>query len=455
MQVETIEKYVENKERANSFITISFKDRNNIKGKFIRQADYEELKSKNLWRIVTANHFDNWAVFWGPGVIVKRSGIILPLQHKADYFVSAVSMTIFQNKSTNTFVLAIQATNPNCTYAWKTLDFSVNKTVAWKKGIPAHGVISNGTSIGLTYLTSLKDLQGTTGISEMLSGCNDSTNIIVTGHSLGGALSPALALYLQNNTVGKSINSRIYCLSTAGATPGDSLFAKYYDSVLQTHTVRIWNNFDIIPHAWNPSNLSLIQSNNGSGGIYSLQGGSVFYDSTYLHCNPLAKQPTPFYPMVTPPYINALVDFAKKRASKTSYTPICNGGQFFMGAAANTQTTNYYIDVAHDTSENYLLTLLHIITKGKVAKVVDSAFLPEMAAQHVEAYSYEFQMKQIHEYLKHQIEINPQSLVNICGLKNDFDSGFKNLAEQAIANKTDIDPYTLLNVAIYRRAWRL
>jgi hypothetical protein len=61
MQVETIEKYVENKERANSFITISFKDRNNIKGKFIRQADYEELKSKNLWRIVKANHFDNWA----------------------------------------------------------------------------------------------------------------------------------------------------------------------------------------------------------------------------------------------------------------------------------------------------------------------------------------------------------------------------------------------------------
>jgi cytoplasmic iron level regulating protein YaaA (DUF328/UPF0246 family) len=61
MQVETIEKYVENKERKNSFITISFKDRNNITGKFIRQSDYEELKKKNLWRIVTDAHFNDWA----------------------------------------------------------------------------------------------------------------------------------------------------------------------------------------------------------------------------------------------------------------------------------------------------------------------------------------------------------------------------------------------------------
>jgi len=48
MQAETIEKYVENKERVNSFITISFKDRNNITGKFIRQSDYEELKQKTF-----------------------------------------------------------------------------------------------------------------------------------------------------------------------------------------------------------------------------------------------------------------------------------------------------------------------------------------------------------------------------------------------------------------------
>jgi hypothetical protein len=53
MTAEMIEKFVENKHRKNDEVHIHFKQRSTINGLFIRTADYEELKSKNFWRIVS------------------------------------------------------------------------------------------------------------------------------------------------------------------------------------------------------------------------------------------------------------------------------------------------------------------------------------------------------------------------------------------------------------------
>ena len=60
MTNEAILKQIESKANGNKLVNIHFKQRNTITGLFIRENDYDSLKSKNLWRIVTKVHVDEW-----------------------------------------------------------------------------------------------------------------------------------------------------------------------------------------------------------------------------------------------------------------------------------------------------------------------------------------------------------------------------------------------------------
>jgi hypothetical protein len=60
MTPEKIEEYIGNKQRKDNPVYIHFKDRGTVKGLFVQTADYNELKSKNLWRIVNNNHLKEW-----------------------------------------------------------------------------------------------------------------------------------------------------------------------------------------------------------------------------------------------------------------------------------------------------------------------------------------------------------------------------------------------------------
>ncbi|NER19877.1 MAG: lipase family protein, partial [Symploca sp. SIO1C2] len=96
-----------------------------------------------------------------------------------------------------------------------------------------------------------------------VQGPNDEVpEIIFTGISLGGALSPVLALAALDSqdtwAHGNSFN--IYVEPIAGPTPGNEDFSTYYNQRLEEHTTRIWNSIDIIPHAWNEEMLDEIPS---------------------------------------------------------------------------------------------------------------------------------------------------------------------------------------------------
>ncbi len=41
-------------------INISFKVRNNVKGMFLTTGDFEDLKTKNLWRIIPEARLEEW-----------------------------------------------------------------------------------------------------------------------------------------------------------------------------------------------------------------------------------------------------------------------------------------------------------------------------------------------------------------------------------------------------------
>src|SRR5207253_5383677 len=82
----------------------------------------------------------------------------------------------------------------------------------------------------------------------------------VTGHSLGGALAPTLALWLKDiqwswNTAG---NVQISAMPSAGPSAGNSAFSHYSDRTLAT--TRFVNSLDVVPHAWNERTLSQLKN---------------------------------------------------------------------------------------------------------------------------------------------------------------------------------------------------
>ena len=60
MTNDVIEKFIETKVKNHHWVNIHFKQRASVKGMFLQGGDYEELKSKNFWRIVTQQHIPDW-----------------------------------------------------------------------------------------------------------------------------------------------------------------------------------------------------------------------------------------------------------------------------------------------------------------------------------------------------------------------------------------------------------
>lgn len=62
MNSEQIKKFLETKiTTKNKYVKIEFSKRDPIYGIFIQDADYQDLSSKNFWRIVTSKHFDHYS----------------------------------------------------------------------------------------------------------------------------------------------------------------------------------------------------------------------------------------------------------------------------------------------------------------------------------------------------------------------------------------------------------
>jgi hypothetical protein len=62
MNTEQIQKFLAQKINGNeNYVKIDFKTRDSIYGLFITHTqDYQDLRTKNFWRIVTRKHFDNY-----------------------------------------------------------------------------------------------------------------------------------------------------------------------------------------------------------------------------------------------------------------------------------------------------------------------------------------------------------------------------------------------------------
>jgi len=228
----------------------------------------------------TAN-VGNWSIVWGPAVYVNGSDSnnlknpnIVPAGKGLGSGIADNAIYVAYN-GTDTYVVAIAATNPYSIYDWGQEDFQTNSAVAFTPVGPgpdpsltgAH--ISAGTALGVNILLNLMPQAGQAQPNVTLQDflgtvAETSKTLIFAGHSLGGALSPTIATSLYPSAATQTAAwAQVLVVPTAGATPGDETFATGFNTVFGPVTdttapagtpnqfnTDLWNQYDVVPHAW-------------------------------------------------------------------------------------------------------------------------------------------------------------------------------------------------------------
>ncbi|OCX52494.1 hypothetical protein BEL04_13610 [Mucilaginibacter sp. PPCGB 2223] len=202
-----------------------------------------------------------WEVVWGP--VVGSYGEDVKNQ------VASNAMYVAKNPE-GQYVVAVSATNPSSLYGWFTEDFDVRTMVAWDGSPtpkPDAPRIANGTHLGLQHLLQLTYTSGPQAASTLMQFLNSTfgasaehTQLVVSGHSLGGALSPVLALHIDEAQAewNPAKTVEVSTMPTAGASPGNKAFSDYQNAKMGSRTIRFWNSLDPVPHGWQPVTVELV-----------------------------------------------------------------------------------------------------------------------------------------------------------------------------------------------------
>ncbi|CAE6436766.1 unnamed protein product [Rhizoctonia solani] len=223
-----------------------------------------------------------WEVVWGPRVWKYRREEITTGPDHVFYVARNPNLEFPNEGKKDTYVLGIAATATP--YNWLGNNARVDKVVdlyKWlENGIstdptplgglgstPGSSYIALGTALGVYRLASLASPTSGTAKSPGVAlpaywasfPESPDTKVILTGHSLGGALSPTLALgLLESNGFAKFKPKNVLVYPTAGPTAGNLVFAKLYSSRFpkvpgpgyQVWNCNIVNRLDVVSQAW-------------------------------------------------------------------------------------------------------------------------------------------------------------------------------------------------------------
>jgi triacylglycerol lipase len=209
-----------------------------------------------------------WEIVWGPAMYR------IPLT----LFDENMMFVVQSQSDPSRYVIAIRGTNPVSLTTWIVEDFNVMMQTPWPYGVNTEGrapKVSLGTARGLQALQEMIPQRKIPGagltlyefIAKQVAAQSEKRlTFSVTGHSLGGALAPTLALWLADTRKTSDNpdsppwdpngNAAIEVYSFAGPSPGNADFANYYNSKLKETTRRVWNRLDVVPHGWTKAALA-------------------------------------------------------------------------------------------------------------------------------------------------------------------------------------------------------
>jgi Lipase (class 3) len=203
----------------------------------------------NVKAIQWNNANANLEVVWGPAQLTDILGISYSL------------MYIVKNIITQEYFVVIRGTNPISMESWLKEDFSVSTTQPICNlpniipGFPEHITISQGAFTGVSDLLSLTDpITGYSALKFLQE--ENPAYLYVTGHSLGGTLTPVLYTYLNWMLYDGVKVSNMALWSFAGLTAGGNDFNTYLNGIINTYidnnvptalAWRIANSLDIAP----------------------------------------------------------------------------------------------------------------------------------------------------------------------------------------------------------------
>ncbi|HEX8087716.1 MAG TPA: hypothetical protein VF762_02610 [Blastocatellia bacterium] len=199
----------------------------------------------------------DWKIVWGPAVYVVE-----PVTDPTSEPGATNVMFVACDQARSSYFISVAGTNSETgSLVGFEEDFRVHEMVPWQYG-PDAGKISLGSHLGLTVLQGLKaasdllDEETTLDVylSHVAQTANGKVSIITGGHSLGGTLSPLVALWLrdtQDNWDKDHIVAQdgFSCRRSAGVTPGDPAFAAYYKKRLPD-TISLINPLDFVTKLW-------------------------------------------------------------------------------------------------------------------------------------------------------------------------------------------------------------
>jgi hypothetical protein len=217
---------------------------------------------------------NDWRVVWGPAL---HSPNVL-----VDKKQSNLTMVLQSQSQTSSYIVATRGTVGDNFWEWLAQDLAVVF-----KPWPASSNFNGGAYISKATANALKIVLNTPpptaeqtpagfsplpGAGQTLAAFletltrNNAIELCFTGHSLGGAIAPAMALWfkqtqgnaeLENNDIfypmpawdSRSV-AAISCVSLAGPTPGDKVFSEHFEKLLGDAYDRIYNTYDVVPHAF-------------------------------------------------------------------------------------------------------------------------------------------------------------------------------------------------------------
>ena len=243
----------------------------------------DKTEKKRIVADSIKSQLSGWKLVWGPVELADIFGITYS------------SMYVAKDTTKDAYAVVIRGTDPTSLKSWLGEDFEIHKSVKFSKFVPAPAAakISEGACNGLDDLIQLKDPEKEGTVVSFLKNelqMKKMNSLFVTGHSLGGTLTPAFYMYLCYKLFGgpvprgEKVTTRPY--SFAGLTAGNQAFNDHLKTYLQVgdEQWRYVNPFDIAPKLWD--SLHAVKNIYAAKGLSFGSPESEFMDYLFERAQP-------------------------------------------------------------------------------------------------------------------------------------------------------------------------